>query len=255
VVANVAFGLGALVTGARYLFTNEYEHALLLEKSGWTEREVLNRARAWITTMGAGGVVVEPADGPTVRVDAVRDVQVVDPTGAGDGFRAGFLYGHACSVSLQRSAQLGCLVAAEVLASQGSQEYKVDRSVLTEAAVRNYGASAAADIEAVLCVAVNVADPLVAGQFGKAGFDAVGPLLLIGWSEVADHGVPEKSRRLDGGVDRSVVGSRAPEALLARRAERMRRLGTKRRRRGEHVGGQRQGVCVAGRGLRQGRRR
>jgi adenosine kinase len=139
-----------LVTGARYLFTNEYEHALLLEKTGWTDPEVLGRTQAWITTMGAAGVLVERADGPHLRVDAVRDVPVVDPTGAGDGFRAGFLYGHAGGLTLERSAQLGCLVAAEVLASPGSQEYKLDRSVIAEAAARNYGASAAADVEAVL---------------------------------------------------------------------------------------------------------
>ncbi|CUU59958.1 pfkB family carbohydrate kinase [Parafrankia irregularis] len=75
--------------GARFLFTNAYESALLRQLTGWSEAEVLARVGVWIVTRGADGVSFLTADGPAEHVPAVA----TDPTGVGDAFRAGFLAG------------------------------------------------------------------------------------------------------------------------------------------------------------------
>ncbi|MEV7603588.1 carbohydrate kinase family protein [Kitasatospora sp. NPDC089797] len=114
-----------LVSGARYLFTNEYEAALLQQLSGWTERQVLEQVGSWITTRGADGVVIAGADGTRVTVPAVPTDRVADPTGVGDAFRAGFLAGLSHGWTLPRSARLGCALATEALRTVGTQEYRI----------------------------------------------------------------------------------------------------------------------------------
>ena len=80
-----------LVDGPRYLFTNDYERELLLQKTGWSEAEVLKRVGTRVTTYGAEGVEIAGRDGTALKVGAVPASRSVDPTGVGDGFRAGFL--------------------------------------------------------------------------------------------------------------------------------------------------------------------
>ena len=137
-----------LVGGAEYLFTNEYESSLLQRSTGWTSQEVLDRVGCWVSTHGGDGVRITTADG-SIRVPAVA-ADVVDPTGIGDAFRAGFLWGRQVRLSLRRSAQVGCALAAIVLESVGTQEYTVDRSLLSDRLAKAYGNEAAAEIECKL---------------------------------------------------------------------------------------------------------
>ena len=60
----------ALVDGARYLFTNEYEAALLLQKTGWSDDEVLSRVGTWVTTRAADGILVRRAGDPAAPTAA-----------------------------------------------------------------------------------------------------------------------------------------------------------------------------------------
>ncbi len=80
----------------------------------------------------------------------VPETSKVDPTGVGDAFRAGFLTGRSSGLSLERSAQLGSLVAVLVLESTGTQEWKWDRQVAATRLAGAYGEDAAAEIAAVL---------------------------------------------------------------------------------------------------------
>ncbi|CAM5337176.1 carbohydrate kinase family protein [Streptomyces narbonensis] len=135
-----------LVDGARFLFTNEYETALLLEKSGWSEAEVLRRVGAWVTTHGEAGVRVHGADRATLAVPAVEVAGVVDPTGVGDAFRAGFLAGTLWGVPERCAAQLGCAVAATVLDYVGTQEYRLHRDSLLDRIRTTYGVGCTATL-------------------------------------------------------------------------------------------------------------
>ncbi|MFF9127937.1 carbohydrate kinase family protein [Streptomyces sp. NPDC014889] len=135
-----------LVNGARLLFTNEYESALLRERTGWSEQEVLGRVGTWIVTRGAKGVSIMAAGGRRTDVPAVVTEHVVDPTGVGDAFRAGFLTGLAWELPYERAAQLGCALATSVLGSVGTQEYKLLPSELLARIGGAFGAEAAREI-------------------------------------------------------------------------------------------------------------
>ncbi|MEU1660144.1 carbohydrate kinase family protein [Streptomyces griseofuscus] len=144
-----------LVTGARWLFANEYESALLLEHTGWTRAEVLERVGTWITTLGERGVRAERADGSTLTVPAVPGVPVADPTGVGDAFRAGFLAALARGLGLTAAARLGCAVASEAIRTVGSQAYEAAPGRLLAALTTAYGADAAAEIAPALPATVS----------------------------------------------------------------------------------------------------
>ncbi|MEU9982410.1 carbohydrate kinase family protein [Streptomyces sp. NPDC050856] len=136
-----------LITGARLLFTNEYESALLRRRTGWSEAEILARTGTWIVTRGAGGVSLMTAHGAPRHVPAVPADRVADPTGGGDAFRAGFLAGLSWDLSHERAAQLGCALATVVLESVGTQEYKLLPAELLARVDRCYGRRAAREIE------------------------------------------------------------------------------------------------------------
>lgn len=140
----------ALIAGAAYLFTNEYEWALLLQKTGLTPAEVAAQVGVRVTTLGAKGVQIHPADGEPVHVGVVPDQGRVDPTGVGDAFRAGFLTARAAGLGFERSAQLGSLVAVLVLETVGTQEWSWDRETALKRLAAAYGTAAAEEIDAVL---------------------------------------------------------------------------------------------------------
>jgi adenosine kinase len=135
-----------LVDGAAYLFSNEYELALIEQKTGWDATEIGRHADIQVTTLGADGARITRAGQPPVTVTAVPGVQAVDPTGAGDAFRAGFLAAIAWQLPLERAGQLGCLVAASALETVGTQEYQLISASLIERSGIAYGQDAAKEI-------------------------------------------------------------------------------------------------------------
>jgi len=139
-----------LIDGAAYLFTNDYEWDLLLSKTGWTEAEVMAQVGLRVTTLGPKGADLVDPDGTVVHVDVVPETGQVDPTGVGDAFRAGFLTGRSAGLGLERSAQLGSLVAVLVLESTGTQEWAWDRDMAVDRLAGAYGREAAQEIAAAL---------------------------------------------------------------------------------------------------------
>lgn len=139
-----------LIDGAAILFTNDYEWDLLLSKTGWSEADVMSQIELRVTTLGAKGVDIVERDGTTVHVGVVPENSQTDPTGVGDAFRAGFLTGRSAGLSLERSAQLGSLVAVLVLESTGTQQWEWDSAVAKSRLAGAYGDEAAAEIAAVL---------------------------------------------------------------------------------------------------------
>jgi adenosine kinase len=139
-----------LIDGATYLFTNDYEWDLLLRKTGWTEDDVLGQVGLRVTTLGPKGVDMVSPDGTTIHVGVVPETAKVDPTGVGDAFRAGFLTGRTAGLGLDRSAQLGSLVAVFVLETNGTQEWKWDRGVALSRLADAYGQEASDEIAAAL---------------------------------------------------------------------------------------------------------
>jgi len=139
-----------LVDGAAYLFSNDYEAALIARKTGWDDADIAERVGVRVVTHGKKGAVVHAADGRVHEIAALAGIAAVDPTGVGDSFRGGFLAGVAAGLGLERAAQIGCAIAASVVETIGTQEYLLDRTAFLERLGTAYGPQAQADIATAL---------------------------------------------------------------------------------------------------------
>ena len=150
-----ADGLADCISKAHLLIANDYEMALIGEKTGRDEAGLLELAGALVITLGERGVRVITAEGDNL-VLPVRTDNVVDPTGAGDAFRGGLILGlihpvtaaHAnqggsfSSITLrqmERAAQIGSACAHFAIQQPGTQEYRYTREELDAALERAYG--------------------------------------------------------------------------------------------------------------------
>jgi adenosine kinase len=136
----------SLVHGADVLFTNEYESALLCQKTGWTVEQVLDRVGTWVTTRASEGVLVRRAGHEPLSVIAVPETKPVEPTGGGDALRAGFIAGRIWGLGLERSTQLGSAVATEAVEVVGTQEYQLDREPFLARFADAFGQEAADEV-------------------------------------------------------------------------------------------------------------
>jgi len=135
-----------LIDGATYLFSNEYEAALIEQKTGWSALETLEHVENRIVTLGRAGVRVERRGVDPWTVDAVAGVEAVEPTGVGDAFRAGFLAAVAAGLPHLQAAQTGCVLAAYVVEGVGTQEYAFTQREFCRRLHDAYGDEAAAAV-------------------------------------------------------------------------------------------------------------
>ncbi|MGH3744645.1 MAG: carbohydrate kinase family protein [Mycobacteriales bacterium] len=142
--------LRALVAGAAYLITNDYERDLLMSKTGWTQADVDERVGVRLTTIGKDGVEIVRRGEPTVTVPVVPELRRVDPTGVGDAFRAGFLSALSVGLGLVPAARLGSLLATYTLETLGTQEYVVEHEDACARLAGAYGQAAADELAPVI---------------------------------------------------------------------------------------------------------
>jgi len=140
----------SLIVGASYLFSNEYEEAVIEQKTGWSSAEILDRVGTRVVTLGGAGARAERSGAEPVVVGPVPGARLVEPTGAGDAFRSGFLAAIARGMSVKRAIQLGNVLAVHALGTVGPQEYELKPGPLADHAAAAYGGAAAADIAAYL---------------------------------------------------------------------------------------------------------
>ena len=117
--------LMALIEHAAYVTLNDYEAKLLSERTGWSIADIAERVDALVVTLGGEGSVIH-ADGATYAIPAVRTGEIVDPTGCGDAYRAGLLYGIANKWDWQSTGQLASLMGSIKIASRGGQNHRID---------------------------------------------------------------------------------------------------------------------------------
>ncbi len=139
-----------LIDGAAILFSNEYESHMIEQKTGWSGEEVLSRVGTQVTTLGAQGARILRQGEAPIEVPAAKGVVAVEPTGVGDAFRSGFLAGLSWDLSHERAAQVGCILAAYVVETVGTQEYTFTHAEFVARVEHSYGAEAAADVAARL---------------------------------------------------------------------------------------------------------
>ena len=137
-----------LIEGATILFSNEYESHLIEQKTGWSADELLTKVETQVTTLGKDGVRILRSGAEPVEIPAAQGVTAVEPTGVGDAFRSGFLAGLSWGLTDERSAQVGCVLAAYVVETVGTQEYDFTPEQFVARVEGSYGAEAAADVAA-----------------------------------------------------------------------------------------------------------
>ncbi len=127
-----------MITGCRYLISNGYELEMIKKSSGLTEADFLDRCDAVITTFGADGSVLmtktEKKEIPSVTVD-----KAVDPTGAGDAFRAGLIKGIVTHRSLLESVQMGAVCASFAVEKAGTQVHRFTMEAFKKRLQRTFG--------------------------------------------------------------------------------------------------------------------
>lgn len=114
-----------------WVTVNDYEGKMLSDRTGWDNAEISRHVRGLIVTIGAAGSEVW-VDGQMTHVPAIKASAVVDPTGCGDAYRGGLLYGLENGWSLERCAALGNHLGSVKIAQRGPQNYRFS---LTDARV------------------------------------------------------------------------------------------------------------------------
>ncbi len=113
------------VAGALCFISNEYEISLFLQMTGWRMETLYRNAHAVITTQGPEGSILD-IQGEKTLIPAAPVREVLDPTGAGDAFRAGLLKGWASGADWLASCQMGSIAAAYAVEHHGTQEHSLD---------------------------------------------------------------------------------------------------------------------------------
>jgi adenosine kinase len=129
-----------LLDGATLYVVNDYEWSLTLEKTGLVERELAKRVEAVVVTRGELGSLVRRGE-ETLEIPPVRARRVVDPTGCGDAYRAGLLFGRARGHTLETSARLGSLLGSLVVEDEGTQCLRIEPEALRARFAREFGSS------------------------------------------------------------------------------------------------------------------
>ncbi|WLE58009.1 carbohydrate kinase family protein [Burkholderia plantarii] len=112
---------------ATYLAVNDYEAKLVSDKTGWSEDEIASRVEALIITRGEHGATLRHRDG-TEQIPVVKAEQIVDPTGCGDAFRGGLLYGIEKGLDWATTGRLASLMGSIKIAHPGPQTYTLGRA-------------------------------------------------------------------------------------------------------------------------------
>lgn len=105
---------------AEIVIVNQYELSKMAEKTGFSPEEIKSAVPIFITTLGEHGSEIAGMKYPAaVNILSAKPANISDPTGAGDGFRAGFLYGYLRQWDVKKSGQLGSVTASFVLEHHG----------------------------------------------------------------------------------------------------------------------------------------
>ena len=123
---------------ADYIAVNDYEAQLLQSLTGYTLNKLATRVNALIETKGAEGSVIY-AQGKQFQIPAVRPKKVVDPTGCGDAYRAGLLYGIAQGMDWQETGQLASLMGTLKIAYRGGQNHRYERDEIGQRYFESFG--------------------------------------------------------------------------------------------------------------------
>lgn len=118
-----AENLDQVINGCKILICNDYELNLIMNKTGFSKEDLLEKAESIIVTLGEAGSRILTSDG-VVEIPSFTAKKVEDPTGAGDSYRGGLLSGLVNGKDLAQSATMGSVCASFAVESYGTQDYR-----------------------------------------------------------------------------------------------------------------------------------
>ena len=118
------------ISQADYVATNDYEAKMLQERTGRSVEELAKLVKAFLVTQGAQGSLVY-SGGRTEAIPSVKAARVVDPTGCGDAYRAGLLYGIANDLDWPTTGRLASLLGSIKIAERGAQNHQFSRDEIS----------------------------------------------------------------------------------------------------------------------------
>jgi adenosine kinase len=130
--------LAEFVKMASYVTVNDYEGQMLQERTGSKLEELAKRVKAVVVTMGARGSVIYTG-GQQIEIPCVKPQEVVDPTGCGDAYRAGLLYGVAAGLDWPLTGRLASLLGALKIAKRGGQNHHFTRDEIAQRFKQEFG--------------------------------------------------------------------------------------------------------------------
>jgi len=107
---------------ATYAIVNDYESEMLIEKTGLSLSEIASKVDALIVTRGGKGSEIY-ADGDVINIGCAPIAEAVDPTGCGDAYRAGILFGLSQGYNWKTCGQIGSLCGAIKIEQSGTQQH------------------------------------------------------------------------------------------------------------------------------------
>ena len=128
----------AMIDRAHYVAVNDYEGQLLSERTGLSLAALAERVDALIVTLGADGSVIH-ADGVTYAIPAAKPARVLDPTGCGDAYRAGILYGMSRGWDWERTGGLASVMGSLKISSRGGQNHAVNQETVGALYFKTFG--------------------------------------------------------------------------------------------------------------------
>jgi adenosine kinase len=126
------------VKKASYVTVNDYEARLLEERTGKPISELAKLMKAFVVTLGARGSVIY-GGGQPIEIPCVKAKEIVDPTGCGDAFRAGLLYGIAAGMDWETTGRLASLIGSIKIGHRGGQNHRYTRDEIDERYRSSFG--------------------------------------------------------------------------------------------------------------------
>jgi adenosine kinase len=109
-----------MLSGSRLFISNDYELEMIMRSTGLNKYDLLEKTQAIVTTLGDKGSIVCTREGET-QVPVARAAGVLDPTGAGDAFRAGLIKGLLMGKRIVEAARMGAVSSSFSVQCQGTQ--------------------------------------------------------------------------------------------------------------------------------------
>ena len=130
--------LRAFIEQADYVTVNDYESSLLQERTGWSEDVIAGKVKAYIATQGPRGARIFTG-GKTFDVPPAHERRVTDPTGCGDAFRAGLIFGIEKGYDWPTIGRIGNLMGALKVEHPGTQNQRFDYTEFAEQFSQQFG--------------------------------------------------------------------------------------------------------------------